>query len=168
VCLGSLSCWKLNLRPNLRTWVLWSRFSSRISLYFAPLSFPSILTSVPVPAAEKHPHSIMLPPSSSSSSWFTVGIVPGFLHDTWHSGQRLQSWFHQTRESYLSWSKCHALICFTCPCDCLHPLQVSIIFPGVFIPVFPRLSVSVRLVKSTSVFNCQENFQSQMIITNNQ
>ena len=36
--------------------LLWSRFSLRISLYFAPFIFPSILTSLPVPAAEKHPH----------------------------------------------------------------------------------------------------------------
>ena len=36
--------------------------------------FPSILTSLPVPAAEKHPHSIMLPPPC-----FTVGMVPVFL-----------------------------------------------------------------------------------------
>ena len=36
--------------------------------------FPSILTSLPVPAAEKHPHSRMLPPPC-----FIVGMVPGFL-----------------------------------------------------------------------------------------
>jgi hypothetical protein len=34
-----------------------------------------------VPATEKHPH--------------------------WHSGQIVQSWFHQTRHSYFSWSKSH-------------------------------------------------------------
>ncbi len=45
-------------------------------------SFPSIATSRPLPAAEKHPHSMMLPPPC-----FTVGTVldrwwavPGFLH----------------------------------------------------------------------------------------
>ncbi len=61
VCLGSLSCWKVNLRPSLRSWALWRS---------------------PVPAAEKHPHSMMLPPPC-----FTVGTVldrwwavPGFLH----------------------------------------------------------------------------------------
>ena len=55
-----------------------SRFSSRIALYFAQFIFASILTSLPVPAAEKHPHSMMLPPPC-----FTVGMVPGF-HQTWH------------------------------------------------------------------------------------
>ncbi len=61
VCLGSLSCWKVNLRPSLRSWALWRRFSSRISLYLAAFIFP--------------------PPC------FTVGTVldrwwavPGFLH----------------------------------------------------------------------------------------
>ena len=38
------------------------------------LCFPSILTSLPVPAAEKHHHSMMLAPPC-----FTVGMVPGFL-----------------------------------------------------------------------------------------
>ena len=56
VCLGSLSCWKVNLRPILRSWTLWKRFLSRISMYLAVFIFPSIETSHPVPAAEKHPH----------------------------------------------------------------------------------------------------------------
>ena len=82
VCLGS--CWKMNRRPSLRSRALWSRFSSRMSLYIAAFIFPSIMTSLPVPAAEKHPHSMMLPPPC-----FTVGMVlawwwaaPGFLQ-TW-------------------------------------------------------------------------------------
>ncbi len=70
VCLGSLSCWKVNLRPSLRSWALWRRFSSRISLYLPAFIFPSIATSRPIPAAEKHPHSMMLPPPC-----FTVGTV---------------------------------------------------------------------------------------------
>ncbi|CDQ62870.1 unnamed protein product [Oncorhynchus mykiss] len=37
----------------------WS--SSRIYLYSSPFIVPSILTSRPVPAAEKHPHSMMMP-----------------------------------------------------------------------------------------------------------
>ena len=40
-------------------------------LYFALLIFPSIPNSLPVNAAEKHPHSMMLPPPR-----FTVGMVP--------------------------------------------------------------------------------------------
>lgn len=83
VCLGSLSCWNLNLWPSLRSWVLSNRFSVRISLYVAPFRYPSILSSLPVPAAEKPPHSMMLP-----SPCYTIGIgmvlgrlwtVPGFL-----------------------------------------------------------------------------------------
>ncbi len=116
VCLGSLSCWKVNLRPSLRSWALWRRFSSRISLYLAAFIFPSIATSRPVPAAEKHPHSMMLPPPC-----FTVGTVldrwwavPGFLH-TYRLELRPKSsiWSHQTRESYLSpsWSPPCGLSC---------------------------------------------------------
>ena len=72
-CLGCVlrvvSYWKVNLRPSLRYWVL---------------------TSLPVPAAEKHTQSMMLPPPC-----FTFGMVTGFSRcDAWHSGQRVQSWFH--------------------------------------------------------------------------
>ena len=41
-------------------------------LYLAAFIFPSIATSRPFPAADKHPHSMMLPPP-----FFTVGIVLG-------------------------------------------------------------------------------------------
>ena len=83
VCLGLLYCCKVNLHPSQRSWELWSRFSSRISLYFAPFVFPSNLTSLP--ATEKHRHSMMLPPR------FTVGMVPGFLQ-TWRLAGRTKSW----------------------------------------------------------------------------
>ena len=69
------------LRPSLKSFALWSRFSLRIGLYFSPFIVPSLFTSVPVPVAEKHPHRMMLPPPC-----FTVGMVldgwwavPGFL-----------------------------------------------------------------------------------------
>ncbi len=55
VCLGSLSCWKVNLRPSLRSWALWRRFSSRISLYLATFIFPSTATSRPCPCSWKTP-----------------------------------------------------------------------------------------------------------------
>ena len=70
VCLGSLSCWNVNPRRSLRSFALWSRFSSRICLYLAPFIVPFILASLPVPAAEKHPHSMMPPPPC-----FMVGMV---------------------------------------------------------------------------------------------
>ena len=85
VCLGLLSCWKVNFHPSLSSWVFCIKFSSRISLYFAAFIFSSILTSLPVPAAEKHPHSMMLTPTC-----FTIGMVPGFLQ-TWHLAFRPKS-----------------------------------------------------------------------------
>lgn len=44
-CLGSLSCWKLNFRPSWKSSALWSRTSSRISLYIATFIFPLTLTN---------------------------------------------------------------------------------------------------------------------------
>ena len=70
VCFGSLSCWKVNLCPRLWPRVLWSRFSSRILVYFAAFIFLTMRTIRPVPAAEKHLHIMMLPPLC-----FTVGMV---------------------------------------------------------------------------------------------
>ena len=89
VCLGSLSRCKVNLHPSLRSWTLCSTFSSRISLYFAPFIFPSILTSLPVTAAEKHPHSMMLPPPSFTvdGEWCQVSS----RRDTWHLAFRPKS-----------------------------------------------------------------------------
>ncbi len=70
VCLGSLSCWKVNLLPSLRFWMLLTGFSLRLSLYFGALSFSSTLMSPSVPAAEKQPHSMRLLPAH-----FTFGMV---------------------------------------------------------------------------------------------
>ena len=63
--------WLGHSRKLEATPALSCKFSSRISLYFPPFIFPSILTNLPVPAAEKHPHNIMLPPP-----FFTVGLLP--------------------------------------------------------------------------------------------
>ena len=60
VCLGLLSCWKVNLRPSLKFFADSHRLS-KLVLYLAPSLFPSTQTSFPVPAEEKHPHSMMLP-----------------------------------------------------------------------------------------------------------
>ncbi len=46
VCLGSLTCWKMNLHPNLKSRALWSRVLSRKLLYIAAFIFLSILTSL--------------------------------------------------------------------------------------------------------------------------
>ncbi len=40
-----VSCWKVNLLPSLRFWMLWTGFSLRLSQYFGELSFSSTLTS---------------------------------------------------------------------------------------------------------------------------
>ncbi len=67
VCLGSLSCWKVNILCSLRFWMLWSGFSS--SQYFGALGFYSTLCAS-VPATDKLPHSIRLQPAH-----FTLGMV---------------------------------------------------------------------------------------------
>ena len=105
VCWGSLSYWKVNLQPSLRTRALWSRFLLRISLYFAPFSFPSTLTSPPDPAAKKRPHSITLQPPCftiwdgigqvMSGAWFPPDMTPKL---------KPNSWFNQNRESCFSQS----------------------------------------------------------------
>ena len=56
-------------------------------LYFAPFIFTSVLTSLPVPVAEKHPHSMMLPPPCFTKGWCQVSS----RRDAWHSGQSVQS-----------------------------------------------------------------------------
>lgn len=83
-----LSCQKLNLRSTMRFWVPLSRFSSRMSLYFDPFwSFPMILTSLSVPAAEKH--------QVMSDAWFApdagLGIQSSIL--VWPSDQRIMAQF---------------------------------------------------------------------------
>ncbi len=90
VCLGSLSCWKVNLLSSLRFWMLWTGFS-----YFGALSFSSTLTSPSVTVVEKQP--------------ITWGCYQHTLLLGWYSAGDEQSWFpsnmmlrievHQTRES---------------------------------------------------------------------
>ena len=56
--------------PVSNLWKTETGFPSRISLYLVPTIIPSILTSFPVPADEKHPHSMMMPPPC-----FPVGML---------------------------------------------------------------------------------------------
>ena len=70
VCLGSLSCWNVYPRFIFSILVDGSRFLSRISRYISLFFLPSIIWSLPVPYAEKQPHTMMFPPPN-----FTVGIV---------------------------------------------------------------------------------------------
>ncbi len=87
VCIGSLSCWKANRLPSLRFWMLWTRFSLRLSQYFGALRFSSTLMSLSVTAAEKQPHSMRLLPGH-----LTFGMVlcrwwaelVSFKHDVWN------------------------------------------------------------------------------------
>ena len=59
VCLWLLSCWKMNLPTVLGSESSGAGFHQRSLFYYAPFIFASILTSLPVSAAEKHPHSMM-------------------------------------------------------------------------------------------------------------
>ncbi len=93
VCLGSLSCWKVNLQPSLRSWALWNWFSLRISLYFDPFSFPSTLTNLPVPATEKQPHSMRLLPAHFTLGWYSAGDEQSWIP----SNMMLRIEVHQTR-----------------------------------------------------------------------
>ena len=64
-----MESWKINLLPSRSSLADGIRFSSRISFYLAAFFLQSIFTSLPGPAAEEHPHSMMLPPPS-----FTVWV----------------------------------------------------------------------------------------------
>lgn len=70
-----LGCVLSDDKPSLTLRVFWSKLSSR-SFYVSPFTFLLTLTSLPVLAAEKHSHSVIVPPSC-----FTVGM--GFAR-WWH------------------------------------------------------------------------------------
>ena len=74
VCLVSLSCWKVNLHPSLRSWTLWSRFSSRFSVLF---SIHLCLTPAEFPC----PCCWKTSPQHDAATTM-LGIVPSFLQ-TW-------------------------------------------------------------------------------------
>ncbi len=79
VCLGLLSCWKVNLLPSLRFWIIIIIINAisintlMLSQYFGALSFSSTLMSPSVLAAENSPtawgcyqHTLLL-------GWYSAG-----------------------------------------------------------------------------------------------
>ncbi len=94
LCLGSLSCWKVNLLPSLRFRMLWTRFSLRHPQYFGTLRFSSTLRSTSVPTAKKKSHSMRL-----LSAHFTFEIIYSAGDDqSWFpSNMMLRIEVHQTR-----------------------------------------------------------------------
>ncbi len=87
VYLGSLSFWKVNLRLSLRSWALWNRF-------FAPFSFPSTLTILPVPAAKRHPPQH----EAATSCFYFWDVTPQVMSRAdFHSNMMLKIEVHQTR-----------------------------------------------------------------------
>ncbi|MEQ2242713.1 hypothetical protein ILYODFUR_038875 [Ilyodon furcidens] len=74
-----------------------------MSLYISAFIFLSILASLPVPAAEKHPRSMMLTPPC-----FTVGMV---LAQTC----RILIWQTTLTASTAGWKSSHSHLSLTCP-----------------------------------------------------
>ncbi len=108
LCLGSLSCWKVNLLPSLRFWMLWTGFSWRLSQYIL-VHWPFLLLWL-VPAPEKQPHSMRLLPAH-----FTFGMssacdeqsLLSFKHNAWNWGSSDQIILFLTVWGSLSYySKC--------------------------------------------------------------
>ena len=95
VCLGSLFCWKVNLRPSLRSRAIWTRFSLRIPLVCS-LN----------PDQSSNPCCWKTPPQHDAATtmlhrWDGTGPVMSgawFPPDMTLRIEAKQLWFHQTRE----------------------------------------------------------------------
>ncbi len=81
VCLGSLSCWKVNLRASLRSWALWRGFVQDIPV-LGRIHLSLDCNQSSCPCSWKTPPALCCHPPC-----FTVGTVldrwwalPGFLH----------------------------------------------------------------------------------------
>ena len=99
VCLWSLSCWKVNLRPRLRSWVLRTRSLLWISLCNAPFSSPSSPSHCHWKTPTKHDAATtMLQRRDGTGQVMSgAGFPPDMRLKKW--GQIVQSWFHRIRES---------------------------------------------------------------------
>jgi hypothetical protein len=97
-----------NLFPSLWSFAIRSWSSSRIYLYLSPFIVPSILTSRPVPAAEKHLHSMMMPqPCFTVRKMSCVWVF--FRHGALHSGHFLCS--QTTLFGFWSFLFCKLQVC---------------------------------------------------------
>ncbi len=95
VCLGSLSCWNIALRPSLRREGIMLCFS--ISQYMLAFMVPSINCSSPVPAALQ-PQTMTLPPPCLTVGKMHLSLYssPHHTHAWHHLNQISLSWSHQT------------------------------------------------------------------------
>ena len=87
-------------KPSPQSEIL-SRFSSMISLYFAPFIFPSNLNSLQSLPLKNIPTGWCCHHHASHMGWYW----PSDERDAWHPGKIVQYWFHQTRESCFSCSE---------------------------------------------------------------
>ena len=100
VCLGSLSCWKMNL--SLKSFADWIRFSSRFTLYsiwfhpsfpqFWPVSLSLLKRSIPTAWCYHHHVSLL--------GWWAQGDGQCWVsatHSVLHWGQKVNFWSQLTR-----------------------------------------------------------------------
>ena len=97
-------------------------FSSQIAGYLAPSLFLSTLNSFPVPAEEKHPHNMMLPPPCFTWGWCVQGDVQCWFSTTPSIlvlGQKVQFWSHLTSAP--------SSTCLLCPHMASRKLQTGLL-----------------------------------------
>lgn len=84
VCLGSLSCWKIQQHFIFNALTDGRRFLPKISRYMAPLILSLIWISCPVPFAEKQPQNMMFPLPCFTVSMMFLGYNSAFFPlQTW-------------------------------------------------------------------------------------
>ncbi len=91
VCFGSLSCWKVNFLFIFSFLTDAWRFCAKIAWYLELFIIPSTLTKAPVPAEEKQPQSMMLPPPCFTVVWCSLSDVQCCFcvkHTFWNYGQK--------------------------------------------------------------------------------